>query len=314
MPKYVRELRLLRLDEKTIDRILMAPGMPTMIALSDDLQLYLRKANVGSLLGLRRSWTNRRLAYWQPYQEMERGIIPSDALTVTDPAGIPPYFLPDLKFIDSFGLTDATIARNPVTREPRYLAHERQPPPGYLAERGVNFRVFPAAASAQAAMSHGLYAVQVGPALWMPFDAPSREWVAARFAQFKSTLENSRLLMRGPFDVYLGPGATMLLFYVKDRCDPSEPAVFLHIVPAEVADLPASRRQYGFGNHDFIPPRPWSSGKWPSLTQSCVVRRWLPDYPIAAIRTGQYVSESGERLWGREFRFGDSGNTENPRD
>ena len=247
---------------------------------------------------------------WQPYQHMERGIIPDDALAIVGDAGVAPYFVQDLKFIDFWGLTDATIARNPVTRRRRKLAHERQPPAGYLAERGVNFVVHAAAPNAEKALRRGLYAVQVGPALWMPFDALSREWVAARFAQFESALENVRLLMRGPFDVYnLGPKYNRLL-YVKDRCDPSEPTVFLHVVPVKLADLAPDRQRYGFENRDFT----ISSMGPPRLTQPCVVRRRLPNYPIAAIRTGQYMSESGERLWEREFRFGDSGHAENPKE
>ena len=155
------------------------------------------------------------------------------------------------------------------------------------------------------ALRRGLYAVQVGPALWMPFDAPSREWVAARFVRFEETLENARLLMRGPFSVYLGPEGNLLL-YVKDGCDPSEPTVFLHVVPVKLADLVVDRQQYGFENRDFTIPPLYSPMGRPRLTQLCVMRRGLPDYPIAAIRTGQYMAESGERLWEREFRFGEA--------
>ena len=298
-PLDLRQQRLLRLDEKAIDRILMAPGMPTLIALSDDLGETLTGAWVKVEPLLHEKYAEELLREWQPYQDMVRGVISDDALALTSSAGVLPYFVPDLKFIDEYGLADAIIARNPVTRVWRRVAHERRPPPGYLAERGVNFRAFPAAASAQAAMSRGLYAVQVGPALWMPFDAPSKEWVAARFAQFKSTLENAHLLMRGPFDVYLEPWGNRLL-YVKDCYEDSEPAVFLHIVPVNVADLAVDRQQYGFESHDFeIPPRSVLH-----VTERCIESRSLPDYPIAAIRTGQY-SHSGERHWSRELRFVD---------
>ena len=244
---------------------------------------------------------------------MESGIIPDDALAIVGDAGLAPYFIPDLKFIDTYGLTDATIARNPVIHGWGILAHERQPPPGYLAERGVNFVVHPPAPNVEEALRRGLYAVQVGPALWMPFDAPSREWVAARFVRFEETLEDARLLIRGPFSVYLGPEGNLLL-YVKDGCDPSEPIVFLHVVPVKLADLVADRQQYGFENLDFTIPPLYSPMGRPRLTQLCVMRRELPDYPIAAIRTGQYMAESGKRLWEREFRFGDSGHAENPKE
>ena len=294
----LRQQRLLR-PETPIGWLLVAPGMPALIALSDDLgtKLY-RKAWIRTPLRVTRDWTNEQLAQWRPYQEMRREIIPSDALAETGPAGIPPYFVPDLKFIDFWGLTDATIARNPETRRRWRFGHARQPPPGYLRARGVNFKVYPAAASAEEAMGRGLYAVQVGTALWMPFDAPSREWVAARFAQFEDTLENARLLMRGPFDVHLESQGNRLL-YVKDRCDDSEPTVFLHVVPVKVADLTVDRQQYGFENHDFDISLALSR----TAAQRCVVVKSLPDYSIAAVRTGQYDPGSGSRFWMSEFRF-----------
>ena len=300
-----RQQRLLK--EKTISWLLDAPGMPALFTLSDDLGKTLIRAWVRMPLHNSRGFTNDLLSLWRPYREMERGIIPRDALAQTGPAGIPPYFLPDLKFVDSWGITDTTIARNPVTRRPRRFAHERGPAPGYLMTLGVNFKVYPAAANVQDALEYAIYAAQVGPNLWMPFDAPHREWVETRFEQFaydkegdrhfEKTLKDARLLIRGPFDVYLDGNR---LVYVKDRCGDSEPAVFLHVVPANVSDLPADRQQYGFESRDFESPL------LPSLkvTQYCVAVRSLPDYLIAAIRTGQYdMVGSGRQLWRREFWF-----------
>ena len=297
-PLDLRQQRLLRLDEKTIDRILMAPGMPTLIALSDDLGATLTGAWVKVEPLLHEKFAEDLLREWQPYQEMVRGIIPDDGLAFSSSAGILPYFVSDLNFINNYGLTDAIIARNPVTRGWRRIAHERRPPLGYLAERGINFRGYPAAASAEEAIGRGLYAVRVGPALWMPFDAPSREWVTARFAQFKSTLENARPLIHGLFDVYLESWGNRLL-YVKDRCEDSEPAVFLHVVPVNVADLAVDRQQYGFESRDFEIPRRSAL----HVTERCIESRSLPDYPLAVIRTGQYDPGSGKRLWRGEVRF-----------
>ena len=210
---------------------------------------------------------------------MRRGIIPSDALAETGPAGIPPYFVPDLKFIDSWGLTDATIARNPVTHRRGRLAHARQPPPGYLRARGVNFEVYTRRLPARRKRWDRGFAVQVGPALWLPFDAPSREWVTARFAQFESSPENARLLRRGSLDVHLESQGNRLL-YVKEICGDSEPAVFLHVVPVNVADLAVDRQQYGFENRDFELSRGSSS----PMTERCVVvKHYLPTrLPLSA--------------------------------
>ena len=53
--------------------------------------------------------------------------------------------MPDLKIVDSHGLIDATVARTPVTHSnlERRMAHDRQPPPEYLKQRGVNLTIFP---------------------------------------------------------------------------------------------------------------------------------------------------------------------------
>jgi len=246
---------------------------------------------------------------------MEHGIIPDDALAIVSEAGLAPYFIPDLKFIDHYGLTDRTIARHPVTipNNLRRIAHDRFPPPGYLSERGVNFSPYPPAASEERALKRARYAVQVGPDVWMPFDAPDLEWVAARFERFaygkdpnqpvEEMLKTARLLSRGPFDIYLNGNR---LIYVKDRCD-YEPRFFLHVVPKEKGDLPAERIQLGFDNLDF-------RVTWCLPTLRCLAARTLPDYPITAISTGQYMMESGEQLWKREFRFGDNDNAGNPRE
>ena len=116
-------------------------------------------------------------------------------------------------------------------------------------------------------------------------------------------MKTARLLSRGPFDLYLN--GTRLI-YVKDRCDSSEPTAFLHIVPVKLADLAADRQRYGFENHDFTIPHPYSSRERPRLTSPCVVRRWLPDYPIAATSTGQSCRRAEIDSGEREFRFEDS--------
>ena len=62
------------------------------------------------------------------------------------------------------------------------MAHDRQPPPEYLKQRGVNLRIFPPASSADAALNVADYAVNFGPDLWMPFNTVNAQWATARFA------------------------------------------------------------------------------------------------------------------------------------
>lgn len=107
----------------------------------------------------------------------------------------------------------------------------------------------------------------------------------------------AELLLDGYFQVYRRAGNRLL--YVREDCAPAdiEAAFFLHIIPADAADLPPERREYGFDNRDF---RFADAGH---LTGGrCVVERQLPAYAIAAIRTGQYIEGVG-KVWEREHRF-----------
>ena len=99
------------------------------------------------------------------------------------------------------------------------------------------------------------------------------------------------------FDVYLRGNA---LTYLKEPCVPgdADARFFLHITPADTADLPADRRARGFDNLDF-----WFAEHGSYAGDICVAERELPDYPIERIRTGQFVSGEGA-IWRTEFAAG----------
>ena len=171
--------------EENAGWLLHAPGMPMLVAISSDLRRLAAQQSVATPFTLCREFAKSRFRYWKPYEKVERGFIPDDALAAYGGLGIRSYYLPDLKVIDTFGLTDATVARNPVTRanHERRIAHDRRPPPGYLEEQGVNIAIYPAKRTVSDALARARYAVQVGPDLWMPFGSPDEEWVLARFAE-----------------------------------------------------------------------------------------------------------------------------------
>ena len=174
----------IELDDKNAGWLLMAPGMPVLVAISNDLRRQSARQFVRLPTALHRRDSNNVIAVASPYEKMERGIIPDDAVTYVLAAGITPYYVPDLQFIDQYGLTNATVAHNPATHpnHARYMAHDRTPPPGYLQQRGVNFRLHGPATSAYRALASANYALQVGPELWMPFDAADHQWANERFA------------------------------------------------------------------------------------------------------------------------------------
>ena len=93
---------------------------------------------------------------------------------------------------------------------------------------------------------------------------------------------------RSTFDVYRTATA---LTYIKEQCAPADVAAkfMLHIIPADVRNLPNYRRRHGFDNLAF---RFADYGlTWDG---KCVAIAPLPGYEITAIRTGQNISGEGE--------------------
>ena len=104
-------------------------------------------------------------------------------------------------------------------------------------------------------------------------------------------------VIRAKFNVYLREN---LLVYSREPCARADTEVkfFLHLIPADVNDLPKNRRKYEFDNLDFNFAQVGgiAGGK-------CIARVFLPDYPITGIRTGQYIPDSGP-VWEEETSVG----------
>ena len=101
---------------------------------------------------------------------------------------------------------------------------------------------------------------------------------------------------RSDFDIYIGENTVI---YLKSPCSAADVQAefFLHVIPEDVEDLPADRRQYGFGGANFR-----YNGNIVALVLGgqCIAEHPLPDYPIARIRTGQFTPE-GDQIWMAEF-------------
>ena len=182
------------LNRENVGWLLAAPVMPAVVAISNNLRRLSGNHSVARRSPVHRIWFNSTTNNWKPYEEMERGIIPEDALAIG--FGLGKYFyLPELKVIDQFGLTDATVARAPVKRSNlnRVMAHDRRPSPEYSRERGVNIKVHAPRRSATGALARADFAVKVGPDLWMPFDTVDPQWAATRFGshEFRAKKEFS---------------------------------------------------------------------------------------------------------------------------
>ena len=171
------------LNQKNAGWLLAAPGMPMLVANSNDLRRQSARQMVAIRATGHREVANLRIQTWKPYLQMERGFLPDDPLVADGGLG-KFYFLPDLRVLDYYGLIDATVAHTPVTHSnlERRIAHDRWPTQEYIKERGVNVNIFAPTSSAAAALARADYAVNFGPELWMPFDAANTQWAAARFA------------------------------------------------------------------------------------------------------------------------------------
>ena len=129
----------------------------------------------------------------------------------------------------------------------------------------------------------------------LPHDAalPIRVEAMSADDYFARLVGDDALAIRSDFGVYLIEND---LIYAKGQCivDDTEASFFLHIDPIDVEDLPEHRKQHGFDNLDF---RFEQHGE--TFGDACLATVPLPDYDIAAIRTGQYVRVGGgyQHLW-----------------
>ena len=105
------------------------------------------------------------------------------------------------------------------------------------------------------------------------------------------------LLIDADFRVYRRAGGRLV--YVKDDCAAAdrENPFFLHITPVDPAVLSAERREYGFASRVFT----FAAAAGGVVNGQCIAEYPIIDYPIAALRTGQF-NDSGE-IWSGEYHF-----------
>lgn len=111
--------------------------------------------------------------------------------------------------------------------------------------------------------------------------------------QTVNSTNDDNLVIHSNFDVHYVDDR---LIYVREKCDDSVlvPAIYLHIIPQDMADLPEHRQEYIFDSLDFYFPeyqQPMAAG--------CVATVDLPDYEISLIYTGQRVPQGD--IWKARF-------------
>jgi hypothetical protein len=184
------------LTKDSIPLTRLLPGFPGLMAISNSQRRLNANHQIGMRIQEHKIFARTGIEDWSSYEQLEPGTFPSDAVASMMSVGIVPFYLPGLTVIDELGLVDPVVARNQHVRSTfRQMAHDRYPPPGYLHERGVNIRVFPAASSSDDALHRADYAVPFGQGLWMPFDATDREWAEQNFTD-KGLVRRYRLSAR----------------------------------------------------------------------------------------------------------------------
>ena len=185
----------------------VAPGALPLLAITEDLSESLKPRFVRVPVSIHRDFAAWRISDWSAYEHMERAAIPDDAVMASGAIGILPFYVSALTIVDIWGLTDATVARNPVATPNRHrrIAHDRRPPPGYMEARGANFMPQPAARDGLWALTRANYAARVGPDLWMPFDTPDHQWALDRFSEreLRVASDDDRIQVLGNFEAGL---------------------------------------------------------------------------------------------------------------
>ena len=258
----------LQLDHQDASWLFAAPGMNWLYKTNEDLREKMYMQNVALRSAGHSQFYERQKSAFQPYDDALRGKIPEGAVAVFNSIGVSGYHLSELKIVDYHGLTDKTVARNPVlhSNDVRFMAHDRVPPYGYLDRRGVNMRIRPSERDDNHALERSRYALQLGEELWMPFDAIDHQWVRGRFGNFRlltrydhakaldqadGLLDGSEPVIRsGRYDLHIVGDD---LVYVKSPCtwDDTRAMFYLAVAPKDVSDLPAQGRAHGWDYHYF---------------------------------------------------------------
>ena len=137
-----------------------------------------------------------------------------------------------------------------------------------------------------------------GDPIWIAaFPVGAMEGKPSRLTDYES-VASGEPAARSDFDIHLRENAVV---YRKSPCSEADVQAefFLHVVPEDLEDLPADRRQHGFGGGHF------RYGEYAALDFGgrCIMAQPLPDYPVARIRTGQFNPE-GDQIWTAEFPVG----------
>ncbi len=164
-----------------------AQPIPLLLGVYDALEARLISHSVAVRFREHQVFAALMRRRYERYQLVEsRDFFQPDAVTAESSVGVYGYYLPGMTLIDLKGLCDHTIARTPVARDDdhRQLAHDRAPPKGYLAKRGVNLEIEAVHESKRGALADGTFAIQIGPTAFAGFIAVDPAYAERAFPAF----------------------------------------------------------------------------------------------------------------------------------
>jgi arabinofuranosyltransferase len=145
--------------------LIAVPPVPLLLGPYRELEAFLMAHSVGLRHREHQAFANLVRDRYERYQMVEnRDFFQPDAVAGESSIGAYGYYLPGMTLIDLKGLCDWTIARNPVAHKDndRQLAHDREPPPGYLKARGENIEMEKVHDTLHKALKDGEFAIQLG--------------------------------------------------------------------------------------------------------------------------------------------------------
>ena len=303
------------LDRRDAAWLFTAPGMDQLYGMNEDLRAEMAVRFIGvRFVRHRQTWDGAAKKFLL-YEGVLRGKMPEDAVTVQGVLGVRGYYLAEMKVVDYHGLTDKTVARNPVvvSNSERRMGHDRVPPYGYLEQRGVNMWIWPSARSEEEALSAAGYALRLDEDLWMPFDAIDHQWAQDSFGgpglasdhdgtsavdvMINLIGDREPDIRSGFYDVHVAGDGVV---FVKSPCvwDDVQHPFFLHVAPVAKVELLTERQAAGFDELSF--------DFWDidiaADSDTCVARVDVPGYEIASIKAGQTMGV-GYELWSSVYSF-----------
>jgi arabinofuranosyltransferase len=217
----------------------------------DDLEYWLIEHGVGTRYHEHKKFALHQLAAMPTRAESLRLAPSARAVLIEGAVGVMGWVLPTVSVIDWHGLNDYVVARHPTTPgQPRYMAHDRNPPAGYPECFQANFR----------ANYHRFIVAQRAPDNFATFihDCEYQHWPFAPFDLNRSVPNLALAPDVGPFIENLWSPDTLYIHYIPPEQTP--PQSFNEIVNtfargyagAGCVVLPADNA-YGLA---FLPPQP----------------------------------------------------------